>query len=133
MLEPYPADEVDIFRTWKLLGAGTFHMVQEKHWRKLPYWVFIPVGISLVGSVALVWYHPVGSPGWAIWSSLTFQLLSHILTAIFWGPLQAKLSKDPLGANSPFVHKIIGTHWLRTALINGYAVILFIWTVMIVH
>ena len=40
------AHEVDIFRTWKLLDQKSFHDVQEKHWHKLPYWVFIPVGLT---------------------------------------------------------------------------------------
>ena len=52
------AHEVDIFRTWKLLDPKTFAAVQGVHWKKLPYWVFIPVGLSLIGAVALFWYHP---------------------------------------------------------------------------
>jgi len=34
------AMEVDIFRSWKLVGATDFPTVQAVHWRKLPYWVF---------------------------------------------------------------------------------------------
>ena len=49
------AHEVDIFRSWKLLDARTFHAVHSAHWRKLPYWVFAPVGLSLGGPIALVW------------------------------------------------------------------------------
>ena len=30
------AHEVDIFRSWKLVDAATFHRVQAAHWRKLP-------------------------------------------------------------------------------------------------
>jgi len=122
------AHEVDIFRSWKLLDAETFHAVQLAHWKKLPYWVLVPVALSLVGSIALVWYHPAGSPGWAIWGNLACQLLSHGLTAAFWGRWQAKLSTDPLGAESPFLDKILKTHWLRTLLINAGAAILFVWT-----
>lgn len=36
------AHEVDIFRTWKLVEAKSFHQVQYMHWHKLAYWVFIP-------------------------------------------------------------------------------------------
>lgn len=53
------AHEVDIFRTWKLLDPATFRTVQAVHWKKLPYWVFAPVGLSLIGAVLLL----VGSPG----------------------------------------------------------------------
>jgi len=124
------AHEVDIFRSWKLVDARTFPAVQSAHWRKLPYWVFVPVGLSLAGSVALIWYHPEGSPAWCIWGNLSFLVLSDALTAALWGPWQAKLSKDSRGPESPYLAKILKTHWLRTALINAYAFILLAWAVI---
>ncbi len=62
--------EVDIFRSWKLVDAKDFHAIQSVHWHKLPYWVFVPLGLALLGSVGLVWYHLAVSPGWAIWGNL---------------------------------------------------------------
>lgn len=121
------AHEIDIFRSWRLLTPETFRAVQAAHWKKLPYWVFAPVVASLAGSVALIWYHPVGSPAWAIWGNLGCQLLSHLLTAMTWGRWQAALSVDPSGPRSVFLDKILSTHWIRTALINAYALILFVW------
>jgi hypothetical protein len=47
-----------------------------------------------------------------------------LLTAIFWGPWQAKLSKDSAGPKSVYLDKILRTHWVRTALINAYALIM---------
>jgi len=127
------AMEIDIFRSWKLLDQKSFSTVRKAHWKKLPYWVFIPVGIALLGSIVLIWYHPANSPKWAIWGNLACQLLSHILTAIFWGPWQAKLSTDHLGSESPLLLKILNTHWIRTVLINAYAAILLAWTIMIIN
>ena len=120
------AMEVDIFRSWTLVGSD-FRTVQTVHWRKLPYWIFMPVSLALLGSVALFWYHPAGSPAWALWGVLLCQVASLSLTAFFWGPWQAKLSKDPLGSHSPYLARILATHWLRTLLINAYAFILLIW------
>ena len=74
--------EVDIFRTWKLINPEDFPKVQTAHWRKLPYWIFTPVGLALCGGVALVWYHPTSSPVWAIWANLICQALAIVLTAI---------------------------------------------------
>ncbi len=118
------AHEIDIFRTWKLLDPPAFKKVQDAHWKKLPYWVFIPVGISFFGLIGLIWYHPATVPGFEIWIAFSIQILSHLLTATLWGPWQAKLSKDELGGASPFLKKILKTHWLRTLLINGYGFIL---------
>jgi hypothetical protein len=121
------AHEVDIFRSWRLVDGSAFHRVQQVHWRKLPYWVFAPVAVGFAGAIALVWYHPPDSPPWAIWGALGCQLASHVLTAAFWGRWQAKLSKDPLGPQSPYLRRILATHWIRTALINAYALVLLAW------
>jgi hypothetical protein len=123
--------EVDIFRSWKLVDAKDFPIVQKVHWRKLPFWVFIPLGLALSGSVALIWYHPVGSPSWAIWGNLGCQIASLLLTAIFWGPWQAKLSKDSAGPDSVYLDKILRTHWVRTVLINFYALIMAAWAIQV--
>jgi hypothetical protein len=48
------AHEVDIFRSWKLIGRDSFNRVQTVLWRKLPYWVFMPVGLGFLGSIALI-------------------------------------------------------------------------------
>jgi hypothetical protein len=125
------AHELDIFRTWKLLDPKTFHIVQGVHWKKLPYWVFIPVGLSFIGAIALFWYHPYKIPIWELWLAFAVQFCSHLLTAFLWGQWQAKLSKDKLGATSPYLAKILKTHWLRTALINAYGLMLLYMTIQI--
>ncbi len=122
------AHEIDIFRSWKLVDAKDFHTVQGVHWRKLPYWIFAPFGLALAGSIGLIWIHPGGSPAWAIWGNLCCQLAALLLTGAFWGPWQAKLSKDPAGPNSSYLARILKTHWIRTALVNGYAIIMLAWT-----
>jgi hypothetical protein len=60
------------------------------------------------------------------WASAAFAMLlaSHLLTAVMWGPWQAKLSRDDRGSGSPYLAKILSTHWIRTALINAYAFLL---------
>lgn len=125
------AHEVDIFRSWKLLDAATFHRVQTAHWRKLPFWVLAPVTFTFVGAVALIFYHPPASPVAAIWGALACVVASDFLTAILWGPWQAKLSKDDRGGASPYLAKILSTHWIRTLLITGYGVILLVWTIRV--
>jgi len=121
--------EVDIFRSWKLADPKTFHTIQTVHWKKLPYWIFIPVGISFIGSIMLFWVHPVIIPVSEIGLAFSIQLLSHILTAVYWGPLQAKLSKDTSGNNSPYLEQILKTHWIRTILINAYGLMLLFMTI----
>ena len=126
------AHEVDIFRTWKLIDAKDFPRVQNTHWRKLPYWVFAPVAVALLAAIVLIWFHPAGSPSWGIWGVPGCQVISLVLTAVFWGRWQAALSRDPLGPQSPFLARILKTHWIRTLLINAYAFLLLAWVIVIV-
>jgi hypothetical protein len=124
------AHQLDIFPSWRLAGAQ-FHEMQAKHWKKLPFWVLGPVAVALAASVALFWYHPAGSPIWAIAGTFGCQAASAILTAFFWGPWQAALSRDPDGARSLSLTRILQTHWLRTALINASAFILLTWAIVV--
>lgn len=48
------ATEVDIFRSWQLIDSKDFHTVQGAHWSKLPYWIFTPLGLALIGSIGLI-------------------------------------------------------------------------------
>jgi hypothetical protein len=84
-----------------------------------------------IGSVTLIWYHPITSPAWAIQGSLACQIVSHVLTAAMWGPWQAKLSTDARGARSPYLSKILSTHWIRTALINANGLIVLVWAIRV--
>jgi len=127
------AHEVDIFRSWKLIRRDDFHRVQELHWRKLPYWVLAPVGLAFAGALALIWYHPAGSPAWAIIGTVASQACSLLLTALFWGRWQAALSTDERGAESPYLEKILSTHWIRTTLINANGAVLLAWAIDLVR
>ncbi len=114
----FGAHEVDIFRSWRLISADHFPTVQGVHWRKLPYWVLAPYGLSIAGGLALLVYHPSGAPSWAVWGNAVCQLLALILTGILWAPWQSRLSQDPAGPQSEYLSKILRTHWIRTLLIT---------------
>jgi len=122
------------WRKYNLLTGRLHSQKCKRHiGEKLPYGIFTLVGLALCGGVALVWYHPTSSPVWAIWANLICQALAIVLTAILWGQWQAKLSKDPLGSRSPYLTKILATHWLRTLLINADALILLTWAVQVIE
>ena len=123
------AMEIDIFRNWKVLDPKNFHAVQGVHWKRLPFWIFIPLGLALIGSILLFGYHPDKIPSWEIGFPFGFQIVSHILTALFWGQWQNKLSKDDSGGKSLYLAKILKTHWIRTALWNACGLMLLFMTI----
>jgi hypothetical protein len=112
-----------------LVGAGEFHRIQEVHWRKLPYWVLTPFGLALLGSFALVACHPPMSPAWGIWRNVVVQVLALLLTGLFWGRWQARLSQDSAGRRSPYLEVVLRTHWVRTLLLNVAGLALLFWAI----
>src|SRR5215469_2505889 len=101
--------EVDLFRSWRLIDLKDFHTIQSVHWHRLPYWVFVPPGLALVGPIVLIWFHPNLSPSRPIWGNLGCQLASPTPTAIWWGPWRAKLSQYVPGPDSAGIRlKILG-------------------------
>jgi hypothetical protein len=124
------AHQVEIFRSWRLLDAKSFRAVHEAHWRTLPIWA-VAIGLSLAGSIALIWYHPAGTPRWAISASVLCQVLTQVLTLFVWGRWQADLRSDLSGPDSPVLDRMIRTHWLRAVLVSTYAVILVVWMVTV--
>ena len=126
------AHQVEIFRSWRLIDARSFRAVHAAHWQTLPIWV-VPIGLGLAGSIALIWYHPAGSPAWAIWASVLCQVITQVLTLFFWGRWQAQLRGDSNGPASPVLDRLIRTHWLRAVLTSAYAAILIVWTVTVLR
>ncbi|MBN2151417.1 MAG: hypothetical protein JW839_08230 [Candidatus Lokiarchaeota archaeon] len=126
------ANEIDIYRSWQHIhDTKDFRAVWHAHWTKLWAWGLIPVGLEFAGSIGLLFFHPAGSPAWAIWGNFTCQLASAVLTVPFWERWQARLYKDPLGARSPYLAKILKTHWVRASLTTVYAVLLLAWVIII--
>jgi hypothetical protein len=126
------AHQVEIFRSWRLIDAKSFRAVHDAHWQTLPIWV-VAIGLSLAGSIALIWCHPAGTPKWAIWASVLCQVLTQVLTLFFWGRWQANLRSDLSGPDSPVLDRLIRTHWLRAVLVSAYAVILIVWMVTVLR
>lgn len=124
--------EVEIFRSWQLMDKASFQRVRAAHWRKLPGLVFVPLGITFVGVVLLIWFHPIGTPGWMIWTGLGLQLAAWVLTAMFWGRWQARITYEDIEPSDPLVSRLINTHWVRTLLVTLYGILLFWMTVEVV-
>lgn len=116
--------EVETFRSWPLMEKASFQRVRAAHWRALPGLVFIPLGATFFGIIALIWFHPVGTPMWMIWTGLALQLAAWVLTALFWGRWQARITYDDIGPSDPLVSRLITTHWVRTLLLTLYGVLI---------
>jgi hypothetical protein len=102
------------------VGPNEFEAYHLAWWRGIRYVIFVPSGLTLVGTILLLRFTPSGVPHGILWAALGLYVLTYLLTAVWWGPQQMKL-KDP---HAPQFGVILKTHWVRTTLVSGYAAIL---------
>jgi hypothetical protein len=100
------------------VGPNEFDAYHHAWWRGIRYVLFIPSALIFIGTILLLFWTPPGLSHWIIWIALAQYVLIYVLTAAWWGPQQAKLTRT----DTPPFGLIIKTHWVRTALVTGYAV-----------
>ena len=106
---------------WPLFGSvgqNEFDAYHRAWWRGIRYILFVPSGLTFVGAILLMRWTPGGVPRWILWTALAQYILTYVLTAIWWGPQQAELTRT----DTPRFKLIVKTHWVRTALVTGYGV-----------
>jgi len=111
------------------VGQNEFEEYHLAWWRGIRWIVFVPGTLALVGTALLLRFTPAGVPVWLVWLALGIDLLMYLLTAVWWGPQQAKLT-DP---RSPRFRLIVKTHWVRTALVSAYGFALLAALVLHMH
>jgi len=123
--------EVVTLRTWTIFrDKETFHLLRSVHWRVLPYLVFIPIGILFVCSVSLLWYHSAKTPVNLLASAVGTQVITFILTGIYWGRWERIISVEHQSPQSNLVKLLVKTHWIRTALVSLNAILFFLITMV---
>jgi hypothetical protein len=115
-----------VFRSWQLLGnADELHKVQADYWRKLPWFVFAPVGILFILTIVLLRQPPPFTPEALVWASFWLQLLSHSMTVLMWARWERRIIVERHPPDSLLLARLVATHWIRTALITLNALALF--------
>ena len=68
----------------------------------------------------MLWWRAPGVPSWAPWAGLALQVGLVAGTAVWWGPLMARLEKPGGGLALDRFHLLMKTHWLRVAITTAY-------------
>jgi hypothetical protein len=102
------------------VGSKEFPAYHAAWWRGIRYILFIPSVLVFAGGLALLFARPDHVPYWLVAVAFGMTLLMWVLTAVWWGPQQARLN-DP---HSPRLAVINRSHWIRTALVTGNALAL---------
>ena len=110
------------YRLWQYVGPQEAFAYHNAWWHSIWGVLFIPAGVVFLGSFALLRIRPKGVTRRDARTGLTLQLLTYGLTAVWWGPLMARLVTSDAGLSRRLYHLLMTTHWLRVGLVTAYAV-----------
>jgi hypothetical protein len=113
------------YPTWRLIGANEFRAYHQALGPLVIGYMVIPMLITTVLTILLLWFRPAPIPRWAIWLAVVLQLIIWVSTAAIQLPIQMQLSRD--GLSLPLINRLIFTNWwLRKVpqIMNG---LVFLW------
>jgi hypothetical protein len=113
--------QVSSYKLWTYVGQREFHEYHIAWWRSIWGVILIPAGLVFLGAILMLIWRPPGVPAWALWVGLALQVALALGTALYWGPLMARLSTPGGGLSLPLYHTLMLNHWLRVAIVTGYA------------
>jgi hypothetical protein len=78
---------------WVHVGRAEFEAYHLAWWHGI-WWAIFPIAaIALLGSFAELKWRPAEVPAWMVWLGVIIQVVTYVLTALWWGPGQAQLTQ----------------------------------------
>ena len=93
------------------VGAESYVTYQAQHMRLISIVVFPPMVVELVTALLLVWWQPLGLPGWQVWLGLALVGVIWGSTALLQVPLHSALTD---GFDASAHRKLVASNWVRT-------------------
>ena len=113
------------YPTWRLIGANEFRAFHQALSPLVIGYMVIPMLITSILTMLLLWFRPALIPRWAIWLSVVLQLMIWVSTAAIQLPIQVQLSKD--GLSLPLIEHLIFTNWWLRKVPQITNAVLFLW------
>ena len=113
------------YPTWRLIGANEFRAYHQSLGPLIIGYMVIPMLITTLLTVLLLWFRPTPLPQWAIWLALVLQLIIWVSTVAIQLPIQMQLSRD--GLSLPLIDRLIFTNWWLRKVPQIINAVLFLW------
>ena len=113
------------YPTWRLIGANEFRAYHQALGPLIIGYMVIPMLITTLLTMFLLWFRPAPIPRWAIWFSVVLQLMIWVSTATIQLPIQVQLSKD--GLSLALIERLIFTNWWLRKVPQIINALLFLW------
>ena len=113
------------YPTWPLVGAGEFRAFHGAVGALVVRYMVVPMLVTTVLTMALLWRRPAPVPRWALWLSVALQLATWVSTAAVQLPIQFQLNAD--GVSLPLIERLIVTNWWFRRVPHLVNATLFLW------
>jgi hypothetical protein len=115
--------QLSSYRLWSFVGEHEFRAYHLAWWQSIWGVVLAPAALVLIGAVLMLWWRPAEIPAWVAWLGVALQATLLLGTAMWWGPLMARL-ETPEGALWIERYQLLmTTHWLRVAIVTAYGML----------
>ncbi|HEY6459507.1 MAG TPA: hypothetical protein VIY73_05125 [Polyangiaceae bacterium] len=120
--------QLSSYPLWKHVGVGEFHEYHRAWWHSIWGVILGPAVLVFVGALLMFLWRAPGVPAWAVSAGFALQLALVLGTAVWWGPLMARLEAPGGGLAVERFRLLMRTHWLRVAIVTAYGA-LTVWMV----
>lgn len=117
--------QVSSYYLWRYVGARELPAYHTAWWRSIWFVVLAPSIGAFVASILMLWMKPAEIPQSAVSAGAVLEGLLVIGTAIWWGPLMARLVSPSGSLIRPLYRRLMITHWIRVGLVTGYGLLVF--------
>jgi len=118
--------QLSSYRLWPLVGEREFRAYHAAWWRGIWGVILAPAALLMLCAALIAWRPAPGVPAWATWLGCALQAALLLGTAIWWGPLMARLESSSGGLDLKRYKLMMVTHWARVGIVSAYG-LLVLW------
>ncbi len=116
--------QLSAYPLWRCVGRREFHRYHDVWWHSIWGVIIGPAVLLFCASILMLWWRPEGVPGWSVWAGFGLELALVLGTAVWWGPLMARLEDDIGGLAADRYRLLLRTHWARVAIVSGHGALM---------
>jgi hypothetical protein len=113
------------YPTWRYVGVNEFQAYHQAFGPLILGFMVIPLIITTLLSIALLWFRPSPIPRWAVGLAVILQLITWVSTVAIQVPIQIQLSND--GLSLPLIDTLISTNFWYRRVPHLVSTLLFFW------
>ena len=112
--------QVSSYPLWAHVGPREFHAYHQAWWHSIWGVILAPAVLVVIGAILMPWWPAPGVSSWEPWLGLALQAALVVGTAVWWGPLMARLGPPGEGKHRERFRLLLATHWVRVAIVTAY-------------